>query len=192
MAKNTKAYTFKTGQLVRITDYRNLAYGRIAMVMTAKDKGRSLVRFADLPKPVSAHLDPTGLTAIFRNAELTLISDIPITKLYVLITIVERIGDRRHVCQCLAHSHQAEQQLLANEVAQCWHSGGGGTWDEDESVYRFTSEHFVFAEDWRELSLAEYINLRSVLTDCTPTYAGSHSYGEDTEAEYIRLQTRGL
>ena len=41
-------------------------------------------------------------------------------------------------------------------------------WDDSEEVWRFGTNHFVLAEDWRELSLADYVNLSRALPDCTP------------------------
>ena len=180
----------KAGQLVRINDPRSLAYGRVAMVMTAKGKGRSLVRFADLPKTESASPNPAGFTETFATSDLTLVANVPIAALYLLVKIVERNGDRRHTHQCLAHSNEQEQATLANSVACSWH-GDDGHWDKTKAVWQIAKHHFVLAEDWRELSMAEYINLAADLTDCTPDNIGE-SYGENTEAEYIRRQTGGL
>ena len=183
---------FKAGQLVRISDPRSLAYGRVAMVMSAEWKGRSLVRFADLPKTESASPNPAGFTETFAISDLTLITNVPIAALYLLVTIVERIGDRRHTHPCLAHGNEQEQATLANSVACSWYEGCGGHWDKQKAVWRFDTHHFVLAEDWRELTMAEYINLATDLTDCTPGYVPGPSYGENTEAAYIRRQTRGL
>lgn len=187
----TTTTNFKAGQLVRIGNPRNIAYGRIAMVMTAKDKSRSLVRFADLPKTVSVSPNPTGFTETFLNDDLTLVEDIPMADFYLLVTIVERSGDRRYVHHCLANGIQGQRrEMLADSIAQCWYESGG-EWDTAENVWRFDTHHFVLAEDWRELTMAEYVNLAADLTDCTPDNIGE-SYSEDTEAEYIRRQTRGL
>ncbi|PZO58024.1 MAG: hypothetical protein DCF15_06070 [Phormidesmis priestleyi] len=183
---------FKAGQLVRISNLRSLAYGRVAMVMTAEGKERSLVRFADLPKTVSAAPNPAGFTETFATSDLTLITNVPIAALYLLVTIVERDGDRRYAHHCLANGIQGQrQETLADSIAQCWYESGG-EWDAAENAWRFDTHHFVLAEDWRELTIAEYINLATDLTDCTPGYTSGPSYGENTEAEYIRRQTRGL
>lgn len=187
----TTTTNFKAGQLVRVNNPRNLAYGRIAMVMTAKGKVRSLVRFADLPKTESASPNPAGFTETFPNDDLTLVHDIPMADFYLLVTIVERNGDRRYVHHCLANGIQGQrQETLADSIAQCWYESGG-EWDMATNAWRFDTYHFVLAEDWRELTMAEYINLATDLTDCTPNNIGA-SYGEDTEAAYIRRQTHGL
>lgn len=187
----TTTTNFKANQLVRINDPRSLAYGRVAMVMTAKGKERSLVRFADLPKTESASPNPAGFTETFAISDLTLIANVPIAALYLLVTIVERNGDRRHTHPCLAHGNEQEQEALANSVAQSWY-GDDGHWDKKKLVWRFDTHHFVLAEDWRELTMAEYVNLAIDLTDCTPGYVSGPSYGDNTESEYIRSQTRGM
>lgn len=187
----TTTTNFKAGQLVRIGNPRNFAYGRVAMVMTVKDKSRSLIRFADLPKAVSVSPNPAGFTETFLNNDLTLIEDIPMADFYLLVTIIERNGDRRYVHHCLANGIQGQRRkTLADSIAQCWHESGG-EWNTAEDAWRFDTHHFVLAEDWRELTMAEYVNLSVDLPDCTPAYVGS-SYGEDTEAAYIRRQTRRL
>ena len=89
-------------------------------------------------------------------------------------------------------SHQPEARELAYAVAQHWYDDG--EWDEGASVQSFGPHHFILAEDWKEITLSEYVNLRrSYLRDCTPGYVTISSYGEDIgEADYIRYQTRGL
>ncbi|WP_017302059.1 hypothetical protein [Nodosilinea nodulosa] len=182
----------KAGQFVRVTDVRSLAYGRVAVVLMT-NKGRSQVRFADLPKVVSGLTNPKGFVETFSNADLTAVGNFPIAASYLLVTIFERNGGQEYTHYCLAHGEAGQQmEQIAESVAQNWYSDGG-EWDENESAYRFKSESYLiaFAQDWEEISVAEYIRLRNVLTDCTPGYIGPTD-GEDTEAEYIRRQTRGL
>ena len=155
---------FTVEQLVRVTRIGSLAYGRVARVlMTAPHQVK--VQFADLPKALSANPNAVGCWAIFKNSDLTPVDGVPAAAFYLLVTVVERRGDRRSVHRCLAHGQTRQQQAeVANGVAQAWY-GKGGRWDADEQVYRFGCHHFVLTEDWHEISLAEYVNLRVVLSD---------------------------
>ena len=164
---------FTVGQLVRVTRIRSLAYGRVAKVVMAAPL-RVKVQFVDLPKAATIAQSFAGSLAIFETSELTPIADVPTAAFYLLVTVVERRGvgvaspaeNRRYVHHCLAHGQARQQQRqVANGVAQAWLDGG--RWDADEQVYRFGCHHFVLAEDWREISLAEYVNFRSGLSDCT-------------------------
>lgn len=156
---------FNVEQLVRVTRLRSLAYGRVATVVMAAPQ-RVKVQFADLPKEQRATQNAAGSLAIFENSELTPVDDVPAAAFYLLVTVVERRGDRRYVHHCLAHGQTRQQQRqVVDDVAQTWLDGG--KWDADEQVYRFGCHHFVLAEDWHEISLAEYVNFRSVLSDCT-------------------------
>ncbi len=172
MATKTKTKTtdtIKAGQLARIINPRHLAYGRIGMV-TGGTKQKRVIHFIDLPPNIAnEQTDPTGLVTRIANDELALIAPIPMAAFYLLVTIVERDGDHRHTHQCLAHGKHLQQEAVANSIAQCWYESGG-EWDEDENVWRFDTHHFVFAEYWRELTMADYINLAHDLTDCTPGY----------------------
>ena len=163
---------FTIGQFVRVTCIRSLAYGRVAKVLMAAPH-QVKVQFADLPKRISAHQNAVGCWAIFKNSDLMPVDDLPIAAFYLLVTVVERRGDRRYVHPCLAHGQSGQQQVeVANSVAQTWY-GSGGRWDADEQVYRFGCHHFVLAEDWCEISLAEYANFRAVLRDRTAGYSGA-------------------
>ena len=71
------------------------------------------------------------------------------------------------------HKHHEQPEALANSISQGWISAAGGKWDEDENVWRFNPHHFIFAEDWREVTIADYINLAHDLDDCTPGYVGN-------------------
>ena len=157
---------FTVGQLVRVTRLRGLAFGRVAKVlMTAPHQVK--VQFADLPKALSTNPNAVGCWAILKNSELMPVDDVPAAAFYLLVTVVERRGDRRYVHHCLAHGQSGQQQVeVTNSVARAWY-GSGGRWDADEQVYRFSCHHFVLAEDWHEISLAEYVNFRSVLRDLT-------------------------
>ncbi|WP_141242241.1 hypothetical protein [Leptolyngbya sp. BC1307] len=156
---------FNVGQLVRVTRIRSLAYGRVAKVVMAAPQ-RVKVQFADLPKAASLSQSFAGSLAIFESSELSPVDDVPAAAFYLLVTVVERRGDRRYVHHCLAHGQSRQQQRqVVDDVAQAWLDGG--QWDADEQVYRFGCQHFVLAEDWHEISLAEYVNFRSGLSDCT-------------------------
>ncbi|MGI8932522.1 MAG: hypothetical protein ACR2FS_00460 [Phormidesmis sp.] len=156
---------FNVGQLVRVTRIRSLAYGRVAKVVMAAPQ-RVKVQFADLPKAASGSQSFAGSLAIFESSELSPVDDVPAAAFYLLVTVIERRGDRRYVHHCLAHGQTRQQQRqVVDDVAQAWLDGG--QWDADEQVYRFGCQHFVLAEDWHEISLAEYVNFRSVLSDCT-------------------------
>ena len=184
---------FKAGQLVRVTDVRNLAYGRIAMVLSTKDGGRSQVRFADVPKGQATSPDPTGFVHVFDDDELTAINHIPISDFYLLVTIDEQNGDQSYQHCCLAHGQIGKTgEEIAQAIAQGWYPEGG-EWDENDNAYMFSSERVLSAaaQDWEEISLAAYIQLSRALSDCTPGCISGPTYGEDTEAEYIRRQARG-
>lgn len=184
--------TFKAGQLVQVTDTRHLAYGRMGIVVAAKKGERSQVRFADLPNGIAASDDPTGFVNIFADDELTAINDVPIAAFYALVTISERNGDQDYTHYCLAHG-DGDLDAVAQAIAQNWYPEGG-EWDDNENAYIFYSDRSLTAsaQDWEEIPLAEYIQFRRVLADCTPGFVSGPIYGEDTEAEYIRRQTRGL
>ena len=179
----------QAGQVVQVSDPRNLSYGRIAMVVSIKEGGRSQVRFADLPKGQATSPDLTGFVHVFDDDELMAIKDVPIADFYALITISERNGDQEYTHYCLAHGELDQLDEVAQEIAQNWYPEGG-EWDEDDNAYVFSSERVLSAaaQDWEKISVAEYIQLRRVLPDCTPGYVSGPTYREDTEAEYIRRQ----
>lgn len=162
------------GKIVRVTHLSSPAYGRIAQVAMAEPQ-RVQVQFVDLPISASVAQCCAGSLAIFESSELTAVNGIPIAAFYLLVTVVERRGDCRYVHHCLAHGQTGQQQMaVANGVAQAWY-GDGGRWDADEQLYRFGCCRFVLAEDWREISLAEYVNFRAALTDCTASYRQTSS-----------------
>lgn len=155
---------FNVGQLVRVTNLCSLAYGRVAQVVVAESQPVK-VQFVDLPKSASCSQRCAGSIATFESSELTPVNDAPTAAFYLLVTVVERDGDRRYVHHCLAHGQTGQQPVqVANGVVQAWY-GSGGRLDADEQVYRFGFCRFVLAEDWREISLAEYANFQDVLKD---------------------------
>lgn len=182
----------QAGQVVQVSDPRNLSYGRIAMVVSIKEGGRAQVRFADLPQGIGASDDPTGFVHVFDDDELMAIKDVPIADFYALVTISERNGNQDYPHYCLAHGELGQLDDVAQAIAQGWYPEGG-EWDDDESAFVFDSDRALSAsaQDWEEISLAAYIQLSRTLSDCTPGCISGPTYGEDTEAEYIRRQARG-
>ena len=157
---------FTVGQIVRVTYPCSLAYGRVAQVVVAAPP-QVKVQFVDLPKTLGVTQNAADSFATFESSELTPVNDAPTAAFYLLVTVVERDGDRRYMHHCLAHGQTGQQPVaVANGAVQARY-GSGGKWDADEQVYRFGCYHFVLAEDWCEISLAEYVNLRSLLTDRT-------------------------
>jgi hypothetical protein len=157
---------FQVGQIVRVTCIRSLAYGRVAKVVMAAPH-QIKVQFVDLPKFIDLAQNALGSLALVESNELTLLPDVPAAAFYLLITIVERDGERRYVHQCLAHGQRRQYpQAISDGVAQSW-CGISGQWEADEHIHRFSPRRFVLAEDWHEISLAEYVNLRSLLSDRT-------------------------
>ena len=144
------------------------SYGRIASVLTVLRTDDVQVIFADCPPKESSPKYLNSLIAKFSVQSLTVIDSIPVSALYLLVIIVERCGERRHTHRVLAHGDSRQsQESLANAIAKRWYESSG-EWDDSEEVWRFGTNHFVLAEDWRELSLADYVNLSRALPDCTP------------------------
>ena len=158
---------FEPGQVVRVTRPSDRAYGRLAIVLMAAPH-QVKMQFIDLPKRVQVVQNAIGALALAESSTLSLVKDVPTARVYLHVTVVERDGDRRYVHHCLAHGigKHTQQQQVADAVAEGWY-GIGGRWDADERVYRFSCKRFVLAEDWREITLAEYINLRDFLPDRT-------------------------
>jgi hypothetical protein len=155
---------FKVGQIVRVTRTDSLAYGRVAEVVMA-DSHQVKVHFVDLPKTIGLAQRAASCFTLFESNELMLVEDVPDAAFYLWVIVVERNGDHRYVHQCLAHGQRRQRHVdVANSVAQHWCDGG--VWDAAAQVYRFSLRRFVLAEDWHEVSLAEYVNLRSLLKVC--------------------------
>jgi hypothetical protein len=158
---------FETGQIVCVTSFRSLAYGRLAKVVMAGPH-QVKVQFVDLPKSIGLAQQAASCFNLFESNELTLVQGVPDAAFYLRVIVVERDHDRRYVHQCLAHGQRGQCPTdVANSVAQRWCDGG--VWDADEQVYRFSLHRFVLAENWHEILLADYINLRSLLKVCEIT-----------------------
>jgi hypothetical protein len=167
---------FKAGQLVRVIDPRNLAYGRVAMVMGGGKPNQSKLRFVDLPKFFEPTDDPYTVVATvetFNNSQLETVEDVPIADVYLLIEIDERNEGQEYVHRCLARCAIGQTgEEIAQAIAQCWYdddAGGRGQWDEDIEAYTFFDCALsTSVKQWREISMSEYINIRNVLDDLTP------------------------
>jgi hypothetical protein len=163
---------FKVGQFVRVTAVRHFAYGRIARVLTG-GKIRTQVRFADLPPLVDASVNPSGFVETFSNMDLKRIEDVPIASFYLLVRIVERNGEQNYTQDCLAHGGGDRPQDSPEEVAEAiaanWYPEGGD-WDETKNAYVFYSDYLLTAsiESCKQITVAQYITFRDVLSDCTP------------------------
>jgi hypothetical protein len=150
MAAHTR---FGIGQLVRVTDTRNPAYGRIAMVMMS-GKGRSQVRFADLPKDVAASPNPAGFVEGFGNDQLEAIEGMPVAVAYALVTVTDRVNSQGHKHHCLAHAEMGQDiRVVAQAIAQNW------------SLIEGDISH-----EYEEIALADYAVLSKVLEDKTPPF----------------------
>lgn len=159
---------FKAKQLVCINDMSSLAFGRIARVLTASETTDITVQFVDLPKAAVAEHDSVAWITEFPVKALTPLAPVSTGAFYLLVRIVERDGERRYTHRVLACGKDGQSQAsLVNGIARSWYESGG-EWDEAEEVWRFDTHHFVLAEDWRELSLSEYVSLLRDLSDCTP------------------------
>jgi hypothetical protein len=156
---------FGIGQLVQVIDPRNLAYGRIAMVMTTKKLGRSQVRFADLPKGVAASPDPSGFVNVFDDDELTAIG-ISMAVTYALVTITERTNGQEYKHHCLAHAEIGEDiEAVAQAIAQNWHPYGL-RWSEALETHLEVD----VSREYEEITVTEYAVLSKVLEDKTPPF----------------------
>jgi hypothetical protein len=160
---------FGIGQLVQVIDPRNLAYGRIAMVMTTKKLGRSQVRFADLPKGVAASPDPSGFVNVFDDDELTAIEGVHIAPFYALIEMNVVDGGRESIEYLLAHGDSAAAiETIFQNVVRTWYDDDA-QWDDKMEGYWVEGGLLVSAVALKLISLARYIALNDVLSDCTPT-----------------------
>lgn len=164
----------KSVQLVRVMNPRHHAYGRIGMVKGSTNS-KWIVCFVDAPQNAeNQQIDPTGLAATFTNDELALLY-LPMADFYLLVTIVERHGDRRYEHQCLAHGRDGQQpKAIVNSITQCWIESSG-EWDADEQLYRLGTHHFVLAEHWCKITMADYANW-SILADRTPGYVRDEDF----------------
>lgn len=160
---------FGIGQLVQVNNPHNLAYGRIAMVLCGKKGGRSQVRFADLPKGVAASPDPTGFVNVFDDDELIAIKDVPIAPFYGLIEMNVVDGGRESCEYLLAHSDSAAAiETIFQNVVRTWYDDDA-QWNDEMEGYWIEGGLLVSATGLKLISLARYIALRDILSDCTPT-----------------------
>jgi len=164
------ATKFTAGQLVRVIDISSLAYGRVAMVMGGGQLTQAKLRFVDLPRLVEPTDDShTGVIAVetFNNDQLEAVEGIPIAPFYAVGEIYEHNEEREYSHYCLAHGQPGQLDAVADEIARGWYSSGG-EWSNSEDAYVFDDFTQAYPQGWREISLAEYIQFRQVLPDCTP------------------------
>lgn len=164
MPKHT-GFRIGIGQLVQVIDPRNLAYGRIAMVMMG-GKGRSQVRFADLPKGIAADPNPSGFVEGFGNEQLETVENVPIAVTYALVTITERTNGQEHQHHCLAHAEIGEDiEAVAQAIAHNWHPYGL-RWSEALETHLEVD----VSREYEEITVTEYAVLSKVLEDKTPPF----------------------
>lgn len=173
----TKTTDLMPGQIVRVNRVESGAFGRIARVVQNIGGESSKIEFVDLPlgTPPSSE-EWSGRTMYSNHEYLTPITGVPEAVSYLFVTIVSYNGngDSCYHEHCLAHVRSGRtQEKVAHDVARHWHQGGG-QWDEQKKAYVFEFDPRISVEpnDYEEISLAEYINLRVRLKDCTPGYAG--------------------
>ena len=149
---------FAAGQLVRINAHYQSAYGRIAMVMGGEGKEKSRVRFADLPRGIGA--DPT-FVRVFSNEELVLVDDISWADTYLFVEVVERNGPFSYRRPCLTYvKHGQAQEKVVDRIVENWYEGGGKKLAEGRYLFvEFDREVTVECQGYKEVSMAEYVNL---------------------------------
>lgn len=146
------------GNMVRIADPRNLAYGRIGQVLELGER-QSRICFAE-----------SGLVQVVDRSSLEDISRVPVASFYLLVTIqVEIDQDVSYTQPCLAHGKVGQPpDELAHAVARSWHPNG--IWDAVHQCVVVESLNLVVrAFHWSQKSATEYAELRLILDDCTPT-----------------------
>ncbi len=168
---------FIPGQIVRVTNKRSMAYGRIARITADIGGGGFKIGFVDFPIDRNVVSSPEVQTeGMYSNHEyLAPVKGVPDAAHYLFVTIVEYNGSFCYHEHCLAHirSDQTPDQV-AGEIARQWYEVGG-QWDEEEKAYVFTEfDRRITVEhnNHEEISLGQYVQLRNWLRDCTPGYAG--------------------
>ena len=154
--------TFYAGQLVRVVSPRSLAYGRVAMVMTASDSIQ--VRFADLPASVAASSNPTGLVHTFDAEDLALIEGVPVAACYLLISVSTLVGAQECIRYAIAHGNADEApEAIANTVAARFF-GSLGDWDGEFYLWQ-NSPHAAKLLKFELITVAQYIELSRTTPD---------------------------
>ena len=161
----------RAGQLVCISNHRNPAYGRIGMITGSDGTKRKFVRYADLPPDINAV--SSEFTCSFLNQDLAPVTGVecPIASHYLLIEVVELVGEFSYYLPCLAHvSPPFTCHEVAHAVVQNWYEGCCG-WNEKEQAYIFTKfdkRVLVHCQYYELISLREYVQAHKYLTDRTP------------------------
>ncbi len=166
---------FKPGQIVRVNRVESGAFGRIARVVQNIGGNTSKIEFVDLPLGTpSTSEEWTGRTMYSNHEYLTPIEGVPNANFYLVIKIaVYPLPNHCYYELCIAHGNGKDHEQLANSVAQHWYEGDS-EWDEKSKAYVFLLDRRVevVADNWEEISIAQYTQLRNWMKDCTPGYAG--------------------
>ena len=178
----------RAGQLVRISNHCNPAYGRIGMITGSDGTERKFVSYADLPPDINAV--SSEFTCSFLNQDLAPVTGVecPIARHYLLIEVVELIAEFTYYQPCLAHvSAPFSCDEVAHAVVQHWYEGnydwdveeeayiyryeGNYDWDVEEQTYTFTEFNkrvVVQCQHYNLISLGEYVRAQKYLKDRTP------------------------
>ena len=158
---------FTAGQIIRVNNPESMAYGRLARVMDHMGPEGAKVEFIDLS-------GNTGAEMYSMDKYLTSVEGIPPADFYLVMKIAMS-PDSAHCYQelCLAHGNGQTPDQVADAVAQHWYNCPS-RWNEESKAYVFLLDIRVevTTDNWEEISLAQYIQLRSWMKDCTPGYAG--------------------
>jgi hypothetical protein len=152
--------SFDAGQMVRVSDPRSLTYGRIGQVL-ATEQGQSRIRFAD----------DSGFVFPLSNISLKKVSGIPAAHLYLRVEVLVNINRDvaySHWCVAVGNAKHSPEEL-AHAVVRSWYPGGA--WNESDLCLVVEDLGLVVrAKKWKEISAAEYADLRAVaaIDDCTP------------------------
>lgn len=169
----TQTTNLTPGQIVRVTNNRSTAYGRIARVTADIGGGGFKISFVDLPL-TSSSLEVQASEMYSNHEYLTPIEGVPSADFYLVIKIAAYpLPDHCYYELCIAHGNGQNHEQFANSVAQHWYESDS-EWDEKSKAYVFLLDRRieVVADNYEEISLAQYIQLRNWMKDCTPGYAG--------------------
>ncbi len=153
---------FNAGQLVRVTSPRNLAYGRIAMVMTVCNGIQ--VRFADLPQLVAASPNPVGLMQSFDPEDLVLVEGVPVAAFYLLVTVLTLVGTQEYVRYAIAHVEAGQKSCDVAETIAAMFFGSLGDWDGEFYLWE-NSPYAAKLVGFELITVADYIKLSRTVPD---------------------------
>lgn len=164
------------GQIVKVTNQKSMAYGRIARVVQDIGGGGSKISFVDLPLPddrATSSPEDWAKEMYSSNEYLLPVEGVPNADFYLVVKIATYpLPDHCYYELCIAHGNGKKHEQLANDVAQHWYEGDS-EWDEKSKAYVFLIDRRVevIADNWEEISITQYIQLRNWMKDCTPGYA---------------------